>query len=50
MMELRTVISEIVRNFQLEPITKIEDVEIIADLVLRSKDPIRIKFIPRDDQ
>lgn len=50
MMEVKTVVSEIVRNFKLEPITKVEDIEIIGDMVLRTKDPIRVKFIPREDQ
>lgn len=47
MIELRTVVAEIVRNFQLKPITKLQDVVIISDLILRSKDPIRLQFIPR---
>lgn len=48
MMEMRTVVSQLLKNFKLEPITKIEDIEIIADLILRSKDPIRIRFVSRD--
>lgn len=44
------MIREILRNFELLPFTKIEEVEIIGDLVLRSKNPIRIKFVPRNDQ
>lgn len=47
MMELRTVIGEIVKNFELKPITKIEDVVIITDIILRAKDPIRVQFVPR---
>lgn len=49
MMELRTVVGEIVRNFQLRPITKMDDVVIISDLILRSKDPIRLQFVPRSN-
>lgn len=47
MMELRTAIGEIIKNFKLKPITKTEDVKFISDLILRSKDPIRVKFVPR---
>lgn len=47
MMELRTVIGEIVENFELKPITKIQDVVIITDIILRAKDPIRVQFVPR---
>lgn len=47
MMELRTTVGEIIKNFELKPITKTEDVVIISDLILRAKDPIRVKFVPR---
>lgn len=47
MMELRTAIGEIIRNFELKPVTKTEDLIIISDLILRSKDPIRVRFLPR---
>lgn len=47
MIEIRTVIAGILREFELRPITKVEDIVIISDLVLRTKDPIRLKFIPR---
>lgn len=47
MMELRTVVAEIIRNFELKSITRVEDVVIVSDLVLRSKDPIYIQFVAR---
>ena len=47
MLELKSVISEIVLNFQLEPVTRAEDVVFKSDLVLRSKHPIRIRFKQR---
>lgn len=47
MMELRTAVTEIIRNFELKPITRVEDVVIVSDLVLRSKDPIYIEFVER---
>lgn len=48
MMELRTVIGEIIKNFKLKPITKTEDIVFISDLILRARDPIRVKFIARN--
>ncbi|XP_031636156.1 probable cytochrome P450 4ac1, partial [Contarinia nasturtii] len=48
MMELRTAVGEIIKNFKLVPITKPEDVVIISDLILRARDPIRVKFVPRN--
>lgn len=50
MTELRTVVGGILREFELQPITKVEDIVIISDLILRTKDPIRLKFIPRTKQ
>lgn len=47
MLELRTVVAEILRNFHLEPITKLKDITIISDIILRAKDPIRLHFVPR---
>lgn len=48
MMELRTAVGEIVKNFELKPITKIQDVVIITDIILRAKDPIQVQFVPRN--
>ncbi|KAG8233347.1 hypothetical protein J437_LFUL010897 [Ladona fulva] len=47
MLEIKTVISSIVQNFHLIAVDKPEDIVIVADLVLRAKDGIKIKFKPR---
>lgn len=47
MMELRTAIGEIIKNFELKPITKTQDIVMISDLILRTRDPIRVKFVQR---
>lgn len=47
MLELKMVVSKLVRNFRILPVTKREDITFIADLVLRAKDPIEIKLLLR---
>lgn len=45
--EIRTVVAGIVKDFILKPITKVDDIVLISDLVLRTKDPIRVQFVAR---
>jgi cytochrome P450 family 4 len=47
MLELKTVIIEILSNFILEPVTRREDLVFMVDLVLRTRDPIKVKFLKR---
>lgn len=47
MLELKIMLTKVVQNFKILPVTNIKDVVIIADIVLRAKDPIEIKFISR---
>lgn len=44
-LELKTIVTAIIRNFKLFPITKREEITFLGDLVLRSKDSIKIKFL-----
>jgi cytochrome P450 family 4 len=48
-LELKSVIIEILQKYKLSPITKREEVVFVADLVLRPKHPIKIKFSKRTD-
>lgn len=48
MLELKMVLSKIIRNFKIIPVTRRDEVILIADLVLRSKDPIKMKFLLRN--
>lgn len=48
MLELKMVVSTLVRNFKILPITKRDEITFIADLVLRSKDAIKMKFLLRN--
>ncbi|KAJ2947943.1 hypothetical protein O0L34_g9735 [Tuta absoluta] len=47
MMELKSCVAAILRNFVLEPVTRESEVVFIADLVLRNEGPVSIKFVPR---
>ncbi|XP_019870625.2 cytochrome P450 4C1 [Aethina tumida] len=47
LIEIKTVITGILRNFVLEPVDTPDTITLITDLVIRSKDGIRIKFIKR---
>ncbi|XP_059613177.1 probable cytochrome P450 4ac1 [Phlebotomus argentipes] len=47
LLEIKTVIESILMNFRLSPITHRDDIVFIADLVLRTEDPIKIKFTKR---
>lgn len=47
MLEIKTLVCEILLSFQLKPITNVEDLVFISDLILRTKAPIRIQFQER---
>lgn len=47
MLELKIMLAKVIQNFKILPVTKIEDLVFIADIVLRTKDPIEIKFVSR---
>ncbi|XP_068899038.1 cytochrome P450 4c3-like [Tenebrio molitor] len=46
-LELKTVLVGILSQFILEPVDTPQDIVLMTNLVLRSKDPIRVKFVPR---
>ena len=46
-LEMKVVLCAILRKFVLEPVHAPENVVLLADIVLRSKDDIRVKFVPR---
>ncbi|XP_041971595.1 cytochrome P450 4C1-like isoform X2 [Aricia agestis] len=47
MMEMKSSVSSILRNFELLPVTKPSDIVFIADIVLRNTEPIYVRFVPR---
>ncbi|KAL2740988.1 cytochrome P450 4C1-like isoform X1 [Vespula squamosa] len=46
MFEIKLIIAYILHNFYLEPVDELDDVKMIADIILRSSKPLRVKFIP----
>ncbi|XP_050351919.1 cytochrome P450 4C1-like [Nymphalis io] len=47
MMEMKLVISAVLQQYRLLPVTKPEDIVFIADIILRTKDPVYVKFETR---
>ncbi|CAG4978424.1 unnamed protein product [Parnassius apollo] len=48
MMQMKLVVSEILRNFRLLPVTSCSDLKFQADLILRNSGPVYIKFVKRE--
>uniref|UniRef100_UPI003B6740D6 cytochrome P450 4C1-like n=1 Tax=Pieris rapae TaxID=64459 RepID=UPI003B6740D6 len=47
MMEMKLVLSSILRRFEIKPVTKCEDLKFTADIILKNSKPIKMKFIRR---
>nr|WKF18920.1 cytochrome P450 [Tuta absoluta] len=47
MMEMKSMLCEVCRNFRLQPKTRGFRPQMVSDMVLRSAEPIYVKFIPR---
>lgn len=46
-LQLKTVLINVISNFKLEAITKPEDMIFITDLTLHTNHPVKVKFVPR---
>lgn len=47
MLEIKSVLEHLLMAFQLRAVTKRDEIVFISDLVLRSKNPIQVCFLPR---
>ena len=47
MLELKVMLTKIIQNFNIKPVTKIEDLVFITDMILRTNHPIDIKFVAK---
>ena len=47
MLELKTLVAQLLYHFYLEPIDLAQEVTLIQDLVLRPMQPIQVKFVTR---
>ncbi|NP_001165932.1 cytochrome P450 4AB23 [Nasonia vitripennis] len=45
LLELKSILGRILQNFYLEPVTRLADIKLIADLVLRPSEPVHLKFV-----
>ena len=41
------MLTKVIKNFKIEPVTKREDLVFMADLVLRTNHPVKMKFVAR---
>ncbi|XP_032680148.1 cytochrome P450 4C1-like [Odontomachus brunneus] len=46
MLEMKAMIATLVRNFYLEPIDYLKDMQITAELILRPNHPLNVRFVP----
>lgn len=49
MMEMKSIVSAILRNYKLLPVTNFDDLLFQADLVLRNSNPVYVKFTKRQN-
>ncbi|CAG4972192.1 unnamed protein product [Parnassius apollo] len=47
MMEMKTMMSSLLRRFRVEPVTKPDDITFTCDLVLRATHPLFVRFLQR---
>uniref|UniRef100_UPI003B834D28 cytochrome P450 4C1-like n=1 Tax=Chironomus tepperi TaxID=113505 RepID=UPI003B834D28 len=47
MLELKVMLTKVIQNFKILPVTKREDLVFMADLVLRTNHPVKMRFEPR---
>lgn len=47
MLEMKSLISAVLRRYEMDPVDKPENISLITDIVLRPQDGIHIKFKPR---
>ncbi|XP_063395271.1 cytochrome P450 4C1-like [Cydia fagiglandana] len=48
LLEMKLVLAEVLRKFELQPVTRPEDLSFIGDLVLRNKGPVYVNFTKRN--
>ncbi|XP_067005981.2 cytochrome P450 4C1 [Anabrus simplex] len=47
LMEEKVVLSTILRNFRVTSLDRQENIKLLGELILRPKDPLKLKFLPR---
>lgn len=47
MLEMKSCITDVLMNYSVEPVTKLEDIVFFVDIVLRTKCPVKVQFVKR---
>ena len=47
MLELKIMLANVIKNFKILPVTKREELRFIADIVLRTNHPVKLRFEQR---
>lgn len=47
---MKVLIANILLNYEVTPVTRVEDIVYVADIVLRPKYPIKVRFVTRSNQ
>ncbi|KAG5674605.1 hypothetical protein PVAND_004559 [Polypedilum vanderplanki] len=48
MLELKIMLTKVIKNFKVHPVTKREELRFIADVVLRTNHPVKMRFEARN--
>lgn len=49
MLEIKTLVANILLSYSIAPITRVDELVFVADIVLRPKNLIKVKFCPRQE-
>lgn len=47
MLEMKSCITDVLMNYSIEPVTRLEDIVYFVDIVLRTKEPVKVQFVRR---
>lgn len=47
MIEMKSAVSEVLRKYELLPVTRPSDIKFTADLILRNSGPVEVTFVKR---
>lgn len=47
MLEMKSCLTDVLMQFKVEPVTKLEEIDFIVDIVLRTRNPVQVQFVRR---
>lgn len=48
MLEMKSCLTDVLLEYEIKPVTKIEDIVFFVDIVLRTKCPVKVQFVKRN--